>query len=61
MADGIAAGGAGVRHDRDRPIGTEGVQHHSRLDLGLIVNGPGGLMAMAARFLQCLTKIGFAE
>ncbi len=61
MADGIASGGAGVGDDRDGAAETQGVQNHSRLDLGLVVDGARGLPAMSARCSHRLAKIGFSE
>ena len=57
VADGVAAGSAGIRDDRDRPAGTDGIENHPRLDLWLIVDRAGGLEAMTARLLHRLAKI----
>jgi len=61
LADGVAAGGAGVRNDRDGAGEIERVENHPCLDLRLVINGAGGLAALAMRGLQRLAEISFSE
>ena len=61
MTYGISARGAGVGDDGGWPAETEGIENHSRLNLRLIMNGPGGLLVMLLWLLHRLAEIILPE